>query len=714
MAQPVWVLSVDLQTKTATFQTGMADAARAARGSFSDIKDGARSMGSETGYSMMEARHGVMMLGEEFGIHLPRGLTSFIASLGPVGSAMEAAFPFLAIAAGATLLLEHLSKLKEAGDKLTENQVKFGTAVQNAFNILDSKLLEAGIRADELNGNHLSALKKQLELIDRQSMDELVRSFDLVAKAADVVFAELKTSWYQFDAGSAHAQHTLVDFKAQYEALLASGKDKEASDLLAGTRKSAEHTLEMMKQAKDSQAAPDMGKQGNYGKYVEAINELKKAGLSTDEKEVQSYTKLVETLQAQETLQGKIAQLKTVQSSNATQTVHKQMDSEAAEKARQEAEAERQIQEEAGRLEEQAYHASVERLQEAERQKIEATHEGSAARLAAIDAAIRNEENHELTETGFYRSLLTSRVATIRQMGEEQKSITQKLADEDLQLALSEGTRIEKAAQELARHKLAIHRISESEEVKQQTEAQNTLLSSEIAALDRRIAALDKSDEKYLTKLREFENKKKELTQQSGNEVNKIEQAADEKRVSTVTQAYNRMGEAAASTAAKSIIQGRNLGAAFEQMAGNMLQSALTNLMQIETVQGRKRLGDARTAAADAYEKAGNPILGSIEAGVAFAAVMAFNTGGLVPGVGNTDIVPAMLTPGETVLPKAMTENLSRATDSGNSGGDHYTVHVRPTYHVQTIDGDGMRAALNKHTDVLQKHFESAVRKMNR
>jgi hypothetical protein len=41
------------------------------------------------------------------------------------------------------------------------------------------------------------------------------------------------------------------------------------------------------------------------------------------------------------------------------------------------------------------------------------------------------------------------------------------------------------------------------------------------------------------------------------------------------------------------------------------------------------------------------------------------------------------------------------------------TVHVRPTYHVNTIDGDGMQAALTKHTDQLQRHFENTLRRMN-
>ena len=146
MAQPVWILSVDLQTKTATFQSGLSDAAKGARSAFTDIKSGSGEMGRAVSGNMMEARHGVMLLGEEFGIHLPRALTSFIASIGPIGAAMEAAFPFLAIAVGATLLIEHLAKMHEAGEKLTQDQVHFGTTVQNAFNQLDEELTHAAQR----------------------------------------------------------------------------------------------------------------------------------------------------------------------------------------------------------------------------------------------------------------------------------------------------------------------------------------------------------------------------------------------------------------------------------------------------------------------------------------------------------------------------------------------------------------------------------------
>ena len=61
-------VSVDLETKTAAFQTGMADAAKTARKSFKDIEHGAIGMGESTRMSMTDAREGVMLMGEQFGV----------------------------------------------------------------------------------------------------------------------------------------------------------------------------------------------------------------------------------------------------------------------------------------------------------------------------------------------------------------------------------------------------------------------------------------------------------------------------------------------------------------------------------------------------------------------------------------------------------------------------------------------------------------------
>src|SRR5205085_1292791 len=136
------------------------------------------------------------------------------------------------------------------------------------LNGLNEKLLQAGIRADELNGNHLAALNKELELIDHQSMSELVRAFDTVAKAADLTFTQLKTSWYQWGVGSAGAKASLEQFKTQYDALIAQGKDKDATALLDAKVEREEHILALQKQQKDNQVVT--GTQGTHGDYAKS------------------------------------------------------------------------------------------------------------------------------------------------------------------------------------------------------------------------------------------------------------------------------------------------------------------------------------------------------------------------------------------------------------------------------------------------------------
>jgi hypothetical protein len=73
-----------------------------------------------------------------------------------------------------------------------------------------------------------------------------------------------------------------------------------------------------------------------------------------------------------------------------------------------------------------------------------------------------------------------------------------------------------------------------------------------------------------------------------------------------------------------------------------------------------------------------------------------------------------MLEPGEGVVTKNAMAALGDQAKNPQSSGPHYHAHINPTYNVQTIDGDGMQDALDKHTDVLTKHFEKSLRKMNR
>jgi hypothetical protein len=746
-----------------------------------------------------------MLLGEEFGVHLPRGITTFLASLGPVAAAMEAAFPFLAIAVGATLLIEHLAKIRAEGQQLTQDQVKFGTAVQTAFNTLDERLLQAGIRADELSGNHLEALKLKLESIDHASMAELVHAFDEVAKAADVVFKDLNKSWIPWQNAAAGASNAIEEFKNQYNSLLAQGKNQEASDLLRGTRDSAQHILDMQRQyianSGTMLSAPKAG--ADYFAALRAASELKKADVGVSEKEVWAQQILVTALNDQLTVEGKIAALKKLDSGNAGKEEGNAGAERRAEAARQEAEmmqrlgesaiagdravAEAQLTIHRGTIEQRLaldldfaqrgldvklaanqaeiaaldkggkdyinklhelqgkaleltaahdaevasltsraqvaeYQRDLTALEQAEREKIANTQQGTRARIAALDAAIAEQHARGLEDTAFFREILNQRVEAVRQEATEEAKLHEAMGKEEAENAEKMGALLlaaEKLQQQL---RASARRGSEQQRLMDERADADAQYQLKMQAFQREEAALDKNAKDYQLKLKALQDKESQLRQQHQNDVTAITVRAEEDRNRRILSADSQFNNAIAQGLTQSIMGheswAKMVSSLGDQVVSGMLQNAIKSILADDMTKER----DAAAAARKAFNIGMNMgpagiVLGPVFAAAAFTAVMAFQGGtDAVPGVGTGDIVPAMLEPGEGVVPKGVMEGLNNVARSGgfNGGGQTTHVHVRPTYHVQTIDGNGMQAALEKHTDVLQRHFEGVLRKMNR
>ncbi len=718
MAQPVWVLSVDLQTKTATFQSGMSDAAKAARGSFTEIKSGADEMSRATGGSMMEARHGVMLLGEEFGVHLPRALTSFIASIGPIGAAMEAAFPFLAIIVGATLLLQHLAKLKQAGEALSESQTNFGTVAANVLNSWDEKILQAGIRTDELNGNHLGALEKTLQSIDHQSMRELVQSFDTVAKAADVTFANLKTSWYQFGAGSAGAKNSLEQFKVSYDALLAKQDDKGGTALLDAKIEREQRILALQQEAsrKTSTGPGDSGEAGAM-KFYAARLELQKLGVGYSQKEIDAQVIQVNALKDLVDLESKRAALVKADQGNARQTEQNRGDEDSDKAARDQAQEQRKAAEDADKLWEENYREAVARLQENEREKIDATKQGSQARLAAIDSAIKEEDGKGLQETGFYRSLLTSRVELTRQMAEEQAKITAEAGKQEAEHTAKMGELQVAADKDAAALRLSALRNSEQARGASEIQLASETYAIQMTSYSQQIAALDKGSKEYENKLKALQDKQLEQTREHENQITAIKEKAEEDRNRRILSAENRFDDEITRSAMQLLTTHKSVAQVMRGLGDQVAEGLIQNALKAIIADDMTKPHDAAAAARKAYLAGmqfpfpANLVMGPALGAMAFASVMAFETGGIVPGVGNKDNVPAMLTPGEAVLPKRMTERLSQP--SGSSGAQEIHVHHHATYHVQALDSDGVSAVLEKHGEQFAEHASNHIRKMN-
>jgi hypothetical protein len=805
MAQPVWVLSVDLTTKTASFQTGMAEAAKTARGAFSEIGGGAQRMAGETGGSMREAREGVRLLGEEFGIKLPRALSSFVAELGPVGEAMEAAFPFLAIAALAGILIEHLHAMHEAGKKLTDDQLNFGASVSSAFRSLDEKLLQAQIRTDELRNDHVGALKHELQMIDMQSMDELVKTFDGLAKAADATMKDIQGHWYSFGIGSDGARDSLKNFQQQYDALMRNSEDGKASGLLKGTLDQALKVQAALKTYKENSGGLFSGpKEGaDISKAMDAYKVMHAAGVSGTKDEIAAQDQLVQTYQDMVRAQEKSNELKHKDEGNAKLQSGNEAAGQRAAGARQAAESQMRVNQQVIASEKATadsllsiHHASIEArlasdfeflgrerdaqlsgnaaeiaaldksgkdysnqlkglkekaleiqgdynekvaalnakasveinqrdtqaIQEGEKEKIAATQQGTAARIAAIDAGIKAEQARNSQDNSFLRELEGQRVEATRQAAEEEAKLKEEAAKEQASNAEKMGElamQAEKQKQALAD---SSHRVSMDQRIAEETRSANEEFQIKQAALDKEIAGLDKSGKDYANKLKQLQDQEKQLTTQHQNELTAIKEKAEQERNQRILSAETSFQNSIASSLTKSLMGHQTWAKTLESIGNQVVSGMIENAIKSMLADDMTKEKDAAAAARKAYvigTSMGGPagiILGPVMAAAAFAGVMAFEEGGVVPGVGKGDVVPAMLTPGEGVVPKGVMEGLSQMARNGNmnqSGGDfHMQAHFSPTVHA--MDAEGVDRVLEKHQETFQKHFQRSLRKMNK
>ena len=675
MAQPVWTLSVDLQTKTATFQSGMADAAKAARGSFNDIKEGAREMGESTRGSMMEARHSVQMLGEEFGVHLPRGLTMFITSLGPVAAAMEAAFPFLAIAMAAKILMDHLGKTSEEAGKTAAAWKKVASVGAEAFDVMQSRLTQAEIKADELAGNHLGALELKLKEIDHATMREVISELDKMASAADTAFKGLEHGWFMrllmghADVGPAKQQ--LDDFISEIDKL------------------------------KQANASP------------EAVSSLVKVDVAKVQADMSTIWNRMAALRKEE---------------EEAREAGDSVSAQAAEIALQKA------QEEWG-------------FKQKELDVVSQMAKVSATGTAAANLDKKNDQMEEekrslinlIGLTGPYTAARLAMAKADEKLAEEQRRASDAFTEAMKKQEEEQAKLQEQAGKENGGHgsKMAELQLAADREAGQMRMAQKRMSAAELLdmelgfaakeydgkrdALNRELAALDTADKEYTNKKLALNNKLLELDKQFANQDQALEDQAQKKRLSSIQDGENRMKEAFAKGSTEVLMGKMGFAKMMQSLDSQIVSGMLENAIKSIMMNDMTKESDAAAAARKAFLAGmhfpfpANIVMGPTLGAMAFASVMAFETGGIVPGVGVGDIVPAMLTPGEAVLPKALTESLTNRAKFGDSGGGgDVHVHHHATYHINAIDASGVKGMLDQHGDQFVRHAANHLRKMNR
>lgn len=705
MSTLVGELKVDVVSGQASF---VLDDAKSQLDSFGKK---AKDVSGQVDYSMNEARHSVMMLGEEFGVHLPRGLTTFIASLGPIGPALEAAFPFLAVAIGATLLIQHMSKIHDASEKLTEDQLKYSTTVNTVFGNLKDKLTEAQIKADELAGHHLDAVNKQLQLIDHSSMKELVQSLDEIQKAADAVFADIDAHnvFSRLGAGADGAKDALKTFKTQYDDLIAKGDTKGAEGLLTGTLARAKEILALQEKANKSQH-----ENSSSTDTLAAIRELQRQGIADTDEALAGQRQLVKSLQDEVTARQIIAQTGSTEKGNVLAKDAKDTE-----------------------------HAWDTVLKGLVKKAAEANDKFRKDQAEMADAAMKATDavNAELSKTPKTFNVVTGQVEaqqTLISNFREYLGLQQDALEQSHALGLTSEkdyyTKLRVVYHQEHEAKMAAiqNQIDETSDPDKKVQLQQHLTeetiryNSELAKVDTSLAKISASWTNYFGRMRTE-------TQDLSTQIR-----------GTLQSAITQFNASFSQSMAKSIVESRSLGQATRQVAAQILESMLSTIIKIgvqwlelHTMKGlldkldsaqQIATATATTAAlkALAASLAGSNAIASfslapwpIDTGApAFgasmaAAALAMAEGGIVPGYGNGDTVPAMLTPGEMVLPKPISQTVQSLTQGGGAKGGDTHHHWTFAPQVTATDDEGVDRLLKEHGDKFHEHAMALLRKRN-
>jgi hypothetical protein len=302
-------------------------------------------------------------------------------------------------------------------------------------------------------------------------------------------------------------------------------------------------------------------------------------------------------------------------------------------------------------------------------------------------------------------------------MGEEeskQKADAGKEAAENDEKMAELGLAAQKEALALAD---SGRRQNDQRRAQEETAAANADVAIKMAAFAKEAAALDKSGKDYENKLKAIQDKEKQAVQQHENEITAIKDKAEMDRNQRVLSAETRFQDTLATGLTQSIMRhqswSRMLVSLGDQVVAGMLANAIKSILADDMTKERDAAAAARKAfnAGMQFPFPANIVMGPALGAAAFASVMAFSAGGVVPGYGTGDTVPAMLTPGEGVIPKNV---MDAANNPGSGPANHY--HLRANYAptVHALDSEGVDRVLDKHGAKFQKHFEHTVRKMNR
>ncbi len=570
-------------------------------------------------HSVTEARHALHGLGEEIGIHVPRFVQSFVSNLGGVGPALAAAFTPIAIIGVGEVLFDVGKKLYD----FYENVVNLKGAME-AIKTIDKTFTEDQI---EMSNALLTGQTRMEGLLHGPIAEGKSR---IAALGAEIV-----------DLGK------MLDVSG-----------KSFQDLALGAKASMREFL-VPTQAKD--LAETLGRVGLEIKRVQSLL------LNTD----------ADTTEYKE-LAGRVGLLSDFYNTLALKV----------EKYNQE------VGEAGAELHEKAQQQLLHEHEEAMDLAKAYERLGLTQRKLADDAA-RFAEEQKAFGTGVEGKGSEEQLKAIQEVNDAEEKFRQESeqrAMEAANFAIDQKIRQVEAEKDLGEISVRDATAQINSLTAQRLAADEKMLSEEMAIIQGRLTQEFEFNKKaYTQDLAEYSallKKKEQLEQQAAQQMEKSDdQAAKqmlksyETALKTLTTDFNKniiewtTGQETFGKAAQKVwtnmvttAEGALLRLAEEEIAGMLLQTTLVN---------QQKVNAAQTAAANTYAAISaipiiGPELAEPAAIAAYAAVMAFEKGGIVPDTGL-----ALLHPREMVLPAPISESVQKmAAGGGGRGGGTHHYHV--------------------------------------
>jgi hypothetical protein len=237
MANVLGSLQINIDGNTASFTDAMTKAEAKAKASAAEIK---RAIQQE----IKESNASLALMGEEFGVHLPRHVRTFVSSLPGISKAMATAFTGLAVVAIGDALVKAgekafqlaaaLSKLSDAAKKNADQWRGLQLQQQQSNDQLDLTNAKLEVEIAKLEHKPVNSLKVSIDEA-RVAADQLAASLHKGVEEEIKLLKEQEPNWFvRFltgQSGTGDIQKLLDEHSREMSTIAAGGNLGESHDV---------------------------------------------------------------------------------------------------------------------------------------------------------------------------------------------------------------------------------------------------------------------------------------------------------------------------------------------------------------------------------------------------------------------------------------------------------------------------------------------------